>query len=138
MAQVSEVALRPARAKCRPRKVDAPHMEGSGHMPYGGLDRGDRFCGDRTMRLVDDLELRLRVLCGIIDSNDAQDLHELATRIAAQAREEAEASLIGIDDDGLLDQIELAAVTERIEDIASYCRDAIGSGRSDPSEGDDA
>lgn len=92
--------------------------------------------GNRMLRLVDDLDGRLRALCGVIDARDAHDIRELACLLAAAAREENDCEGIGLDgtdleadpcDDGLLDEIEIASVTERAEELVAFCRLAIES-----------
>jgi hypothetical protein len=119
----------------RPSDASSPHASsrrGSG----AGFRRADMEPGNRMLRLVDDLDGRLRALCGVIDARDAHDIRELACLLAAAAREESDCEGIGLDgtdleadpcDDGLLDEIEIASVTERAEELVAFCRLAIES-----------
>jgi hypothetical protein len=151
--------------KCARHVDDGAHMEDAGftpfHGPFGdgasgdghphdarspkrgaraGFRRADMEPGNRMLRLVDDLDARLRALCGVIDAHDAQDIRELATLLAAAAREESDCERIGLDgtdldadafeaafEDGLLDEIEISSVTERAEELVAFCRLAIES-----------
>ena len=76
---------------------------------------------------VEELERRLRSLCGAVDANDARALRDLALSLRDSAQEEFDCDFIGIEDDGLLEEMEIAAVTERVEDLVAFCRAAIAS-----------
>lgn len=116
---------------------DAGQGHAAGHGAGARRHRGEMEPGDRMLRLVDDLDARLRSLCGVLDARDAQDIRDLARTLAATAREEAECDLAGLEctgleddgmlDDGLLDEMELSALSERAEELVSFCRMAIES-----------
>ena len=182
-AGVSEPRERRTATKCGRHVDDGRHMEDAGFTPFhgdsdhghardahaagdgghrirSGSHRGEMEPGDRMLRLVEDLDSRLRALCGVIDARDAQDIRELARTLAATAREEVECDLAGLEctgleddgmlDDGLLDEVEISALTERAEELVSFCRMAIDSAceadpdhpdvpsDGDPTQGDDA
>lgn len=121
----------------------ADHDQGhdAGHGTGPRRHRGEMEPGDRMLRLVDDLDARLRSLCGVLDARDAQDIRDLARTLAATAREEVECDLAGLEctgleddgmlDDGLLDEMELSALSERAEDLVSFCRMAIESAQEE-------
>lgn len=89
--------------------------------------RGHAGADDESIELVGELERRLRSLCGTLDANDADALHELVRSLFDSAQETADCDLIGLEDDGLLEEMEISAVTERAEDLVAFCRAAIRS-----------
>ena len=110
-----------------------------GQRPEGYPDGCDDP-GSRTMRLVDELDMRLRALRGALDARDAEDVRSLAETLAETAREEADCTLIGLEDqDGLIEEMELSMLTERAEDLISFCRMAMRDATQEPIDciGDD-
>jgi hypothetical protein len=88
--------------------------------------------GDRMLRLVEDLDRKLRSLCGAIEARDAADIRRLAEALADAAREDAGCDLIGLEDDALedeslLDEMDMSSVSERAEELVSFCRAAMES-----------
>ena len=88
--------------------------------------------GDRMLRLVEDLDRRLRSLCGAIEARDAADIRRLAEALADAAREDAGCDLIGLEDDvledeSLRDEMDMSSMTERAEELVSFCRAAMES-----------
>jgi len=88
--------------------------------------------GDRMLRLVEDLDRRLRSLCGAVEARDAADIRRLAEALADAAREDAGCDLIGLEDDvledeSLRDEMDMSSITERAEELVSFCRAAMES-----------
>ena len=85
------------------------------------------------MRLVDELDGRLRALRGALDAGDAADVRALAQGLADAAHEEADCSLIGLEEeDGLIEEMELSMLLERAEDLISFCRMAMRDATQEP------
>ena len=120
---------------------DATGMEESRSIrPSGSFDGLSRpGSGHEALQFVEELERRLRSLCGTVDSNDARALRDLVRSLRDSAQEEVDCDFIGIEDDGLLEEMELSAATERVEDLIAFCRAAMTSSESagDPEPGSD-
>jgi hypothetical protein len=85
------------------------------------------------MRLVDELDMRLRALRGALNARDAEDVRSLARTLAETAREDADCTLIGLEEeDGLIEEMELSMLTERAEDLISFCRMAMRDATQEP------
>lgn len=85
------------------------------------------------MRLVDELDMRLRALRGALDARDAEDVRSLARTLAETAQEEADCTLIGLEEeDGLIEEMELSMLTERAEELISFCRMAMRDATQEP------
>ncbi len=92
------------------------------------------------MRLVDELDMRLRALRGALNARDAEDVRSLARTLAETAREDADCTLIGLEEeDGLIEEMELSMLTERAEDLIPFCRMAMRDATQEPIDciGDD-
>ena len=78
------------------------------------------------MRLVESIDDRLRTLRESVDERDAAEIREIAREFAEIAREEVDCDLIGLEeDDGLVEEMQLSLLTERVEDLIAYCRMAM-------------
>ena len=105
---------------------DAHGMENAGFREPGQRPDGRDDPESRTMRLVDELDMRLRALRGALDARDASDVRALAETLAEAAHEEADCSLIGLEEeDGLIEEMELSMLLERADDLISFCRMAM-------------
>jgi hypothetical protein len=124
---VSEPSVVCARGKWGRQVDDATVMEDAGSNP---LRRGRGLeSGDRMVRLADELDDCLQSLRGSFDDLDSARLRELAFGLSAAAREEFgdefEGAFIGLDEDGLPEEMELASLHDRLEDLISFCRASI-------------
>jgi len=101
-------------------------MENAGFREPGQRPDGREDPGSRTTRLVDELDMRLRALRGALDARDALDVRALAQSLAEAVHEEADCSLIGLEEeDGLIEEMELSMLLDRADDLISFCRMAI-------------
>ena len=61
-----------------------------------------------------------------VDARDAAEIHEIAREFVEMAGEEVDCDLIGLEeDDGLVEEMQLSLLTERVEDLISFCRMAM-------------
>ena len=101
-------------------------MENAGFREPGQRPDGREDPGSRTTRLVDELDMRLRALRGALDARDALDVRALAQSLAEAVHEEADCSLIGLEEeDGLIEEMELSMLLDRADDLISFCRMAM-------------
>jgi hypothetical protein len=96
-------------------------------MPPGRASDGDPKPDHESIQFVEELERRLRSLCGTIDANDADALRDLVRTLFDSAHEQIDCDSIGIEDDGLFEEMEVSSATERVEDLVAFCRAAIYS-----------
>jgi hypothetical protein len=102
-------------------------MEESRPMPSRRSPGADPALDHDSLRFVEELEHRLRSLCGTLDANDADQLRDLVRTLFDSAHEQIDCDFIGIEDDGLFEEMEVSSVTERVEDIVAFCRAAVAS-----------
>lgn len=61
-----------------------------------------------------------------VDARDAAEIREIAREFVEIASEEVDCDLIGLEeDDGLVEEMQLSLLTERVEDLISFCRMAM-------------
>lgn len=107
-------------------------MEHAGSSPPGrdglcpGVGDAASDSGERLVRLVDSIDGRLRALRESLDARDAAEIAEVTREFAEIAREEVDCDLIGLEeDDGLVEEMQLSLLTERVEDLIAFCRMAM-------------
>lgn len=74
------------------------------------------------MRLVGELDGRIRALRNALNGRDVDAIRALARDLAEAAHEDAACTLMGLEEDGLVEEMEISLLLERAEDMISFCR----------------